>query len=998
VGEKLVVGPINKGLRNDRTAFVIDNDSFPTLVNAYQWRGRIKRKRGTSFLGRLTRFFNSGNASYGSIATIILDGSGQGNILTGFGLQTNGNIVPGSVGIIAPGPNNYFDPTMDGYFTPTGTGGVNTINYATGLITIPGEAGNAIFAIFRYYPDLPVMGLEDYFKDSSGFQDTIGFDTKYAYNILTTTPHDIYDISFYKNLQTATYPGYVTKTTVTPTSWNGQDYQQFWSTNYQEAFWVTNGMDVPFTGSNIGMQFKPIVAVTVLTPTTASLNIVGHGLVVGDFVFINEVITTTGINFQTGYVTTVSGVNDVIVTFPYAALAANGTGGIAQYLTSRSDITKDCIRWYDGDPTDGNALTPSLTGRKGWVNFMPPLSQASFSIADLPPAQYYLVGAKMILAFKDRFLALGAVVQASTGPAIYLQDTVIYSQNGTPYYTCSFTGPPENPTTINPILVPTNQTAQSTSWWEDQTGFGGFQSAGVNQPLTSTSTNEDVLIIGFTTFQTRFIYTGNDITPFNFFVINSEYGSTSTFSAINLDQGVITRGGRGYILTSQTGAQRVDLEIPDEVFEINLLTNGSERFTAQRDFINEWIYFTFPSNRFKWKFPNRSLQYNFRDNSWALFNECYTCYGNFRDKTGSTWATIGLQFPTWSVWNEAWNAGASTLLQPKVIAGNQQGFVLFRDDGTDESVSIYIRDITNNTVTSPDHCLNHGDFILINGVLGTAGSQVNGKIFQIFDVGQNSFKLSPNLVAGSTYLGGGLITRLYIPLIQTKQFPPSWGMARKTRIGPQQYLLTRTSIGQITLLIFLSQDGNNPYNDGPIVPSNNVQNNALIYSTVLYTCPESTNLGLTPANVNLNQITATQQEQIWHRMNTSLLGDTLQIGFTMSEEQMSTYTQTKESVAITGATQTNPCVLTCAGLYGAGQMISISEVEGMTELNYNDSDYNLYYVLSSTATEVTIDVDATGFGAYTTGGLATPVAPLIQFEELELHAFVMDYSPSALLA
>ena len=46
MGEKLVVGPINKGLKTDRTAFVIDNDSFPTLVNAYQWRGRIKRKRG----------------------------------------------------------------------------------------------------------------------------------------------------------------------------------------------------------------------------------------------------------------------------------------------------------------------------------------------------------------------------------------------------------------------------------------------------------------------------------------------------------------------------------------------------------------------------------------------------------------------------------------------------------------------------------------------------------------------------------------------------------------------------------------------------------------------------------------------------------------------------------------------------------------------------------------------------------------------------------------
>jgi len=45
-------------------------------------------------------------------------------------------------------------------------------------------------------------------------------------------------------------------------------------------------------------------------------------------------------------------------------------------------------------------------------------------------------------------------------------------------------------------------------------------------------------------------------------------------------------------------------------------------------------------------------------------------------------------------------------------------------------------------------------------------------------------------------------------------------------------------------------------------------------------------LGLTPANINLNMVTAEFQQQTWHRMNTSLLGDTVQIGFTMSDAQM----------------------------------------------------------------------------------------------------------------
>lgn len=889
MSNKIIVGPINKGIRTDRTAFVIDNDSFPVLINAYQWRGRVKRKRGTSLLNRLKRHFDSTSISYNSgSTTITLNGSGTGNLLTGFTLQTNGNIVPGSV-TITNGGNVYTDPAMDGTLSPSGS-----INYATGSITILAEAGNAVTAVFNYYPDLPVMGLRDFTRPSNAYNGTIGFDTVYSYNINNTFPYDIYDVSFYKNLPTATYTNYVQKTNWTPTSWNGQDYQQFWTVNYQGAMWATNGVNVPFSPTNVGMQFKPIVTVTVSTATTATLQITGHGLVVGDFVFVNEVVTTTGINFQTGYVTTVTDANNVIVTFPNAAIATNGTLGIAQYLTSRSDKTKDCIRFYDGDPTDGNATNPTLNGTKGWVNFMPPLMQSNFSIGDLPAAIYYLVGAKMIVPFKDRLLFLGPVVQTSSGTPIYLQDTVVYSQNGTPYYTCSYTNTPTatiyTPTSSTniffPLLVPANQSASAPAYFADSTGFGGFITAGIDEVISTCSSNEDVLVVGFTETQTKLIYTGNDIVPFNFFIINSELGSSSTFSAINMDRGVMTRGPRGYVITSQVETQRFDLEVPDQVFQIKLLDNGNERVTAQRDFISEWVYFTYPANNSAYKFPGQTLQYNYRDNSWGIFNEAYTTYGQFKKQTGFTWATVGTVYPTWSTWNDPWNAGVSTLLQPEVIAGNQQGFVMVRDDGTDEESSLYVRSISGSTITSPDHCLNPGDYITFNDCLGTLSSSLNGKIFSVAGpITSSTFVVNPPLPSG-TYLGNGTITRMYVPFIQTKQFPVAWEMGRKTRLGVQQYLLSTTDEGQVTLFIYLSQDSDNAYNKGAIVPDINSINPALVYSTVLYTCPESTNLGLTPANSNLNMPTAVQQAQIWHRVNTSLIGDTVQIAVTLSDEQM----------------------------------------------------------------------------------------------------------------
>ncbi len=1099
MSDKLIVGPITKGLKTNVKPFVIDNDSFPTLVNAYQWRGRVKRKRGTSFLNRLRRtlpeislgttgaspwafnlfsflvptisvtepnasivpgsvtitinsvpiitFTDNGDGTLSGFKIGIITGADNGNpvqitsvghtLITGDTVTINGvlgevELNGNTYTITVTGVNTF---TLDGVngilFGLYGGGGTwtspsaanfGTINYVTGDVVLTHTAGAGIAAVvcFSYYPNLPVMGFRDFQINSTQFPGNLAFDTKYSYNVIRAFPYIVYDVSYYKNpaADATNLPGYVPKTTWTPLTWNGQNYQQFYTVNYQGALWATNGIEVPFDITNIGMQFKVITGVAIVTagngifgvgniPAVANITIVSHGLVVGDFVFINEVFFDptipsgiSGINFQTGYVTAIIDANTVTVTFPFAILGgAYVSGGIAQYLTSRSDPTKDVIRWYDGDPTDGALSCLGFTLGKGWVNFMPPLSRDVFSIADLPEEQYYLVGAKIIAVYKDRLLFLGPVVQASNGNPIYLQDTVVFSQNGTPYYTTSFfydTAAPTDPTLstidFHPILLPINQTATASAWFEDQPGFGGFLSAGLDEPIFTVGSNEDALIVGFDSIQTRLVYTGNDIIPFLFYIINSELGSSSTFSVIQMDQGVITRGDRGITITGQTQTQRIDLDIPDEVFEMKMIDNGSERVCSERDFINEWAYFTYPSNKINYVFPTKTLLYNYRDNSWGIFFESFTCYGQFNRLTGFIWSTVGFTYHSWEEWVVPWNAGESTLLEPEIVGGNQQGFLLVRDKGIGEGNSLYIKSFSGSTVTSPDHCLNEGDFIIISGVLGTLGQQVNGKIFQIDEVTSSTFVLDPTIIAG-TYLGGGLIKRMYAPFIQTKQFPSFWGAGRKTRIGQQQYLLDTTASSQITLLIFLNQNSSSAYNIGPIIPQNFPDNSALIFSSILFTCPETMNLGLTPYDVNLQAAAGQQQDEIWHRINTSLIGDTVQLGFTLSEDQMRSLTASSSSFAITGATATNPCVLACTGNFGAGTLIRITGVLGMIELNGG-----IFNVLSSTLTTVTIEVDANAFTAYISGGSAVVMAPINQFAEIVLHGMILDIYPSMVLS
>lgn len=986
MGEKIIVGKFDKGLKNDVKPFQIDNDSFPVLFNAYQWRGRVRRKRGTEFLCRLTRQINT--------ATVQTDGAGNynNNLITVLGLGSTATIKFDSIFI---GVDIFTDTTPPTGVLTGSTIGTGTIDYSTGALTITGGPATTNIQ-FQYYPGLPVLGLEDFGLPNNAFPGTIDFDTTYSYSINTSFPYPVVDVSLYKN--PLTNGAYTQKTTPTAITWNSQDYQQYYSVNYQGALWVTNGVTVPFVSTNIGMQFKPIVAVTRLSATTANLQITGHGLVVGDFVFVNEVLTTTGINFQTGFVTTVTDANNVIVTFPNATITTNGTGGIAQYLTNRSNNSKDGIRWYDGDPTAGTGM--------GWVNFAPPISQSNFSIGDLPAAQYYLVGSKIIYPFKDRLLFIGPVVQSSGGTIAYLQDTVVYSQNGTPYYTASYTNDPtptvDNPTSptnvFTPLLVPTNQTATSPSYFGDQTGFGGFITAGIDQPINTLSSADDVLILGLSSTQTRLVYSGNDIVPFNFFIINSELGSSSTFSSINMDKGCLTLGRRGFIATSQVDCKRIDLDIPDAAFETRLLDNGTERTCAQRDFINEWVYFTYSSkNNVNNKFPTTTLQFNYRDNSWAMFGESYTTYGNFQRQTGFTWETVGFVYPTWDSWTDPWEAGESTLLQPQVIGGNAQGFVIIRGIGVDEATSSYIKSFAGSVVTSVNHSLSDGDYIIISGAIGTIGQYVNNQIFSVAAATANTFTLN-NLVGTGTYLGGALITKMYVPFIQTKQFPTAWQFGRKTRLGVQQYLLTTTKKQQIQLLIYLSQNAANPYNDGNIVPHVNTENSSLLYSTILYTCPESTNLGLTASNTNLQMPGASSQQSIWHRMNTSLIGDTVQIGFTMSDIQMRSLDNVSvNGLTITGAMQSNPAVLIANNDLYSGQLIKISGVVGMTELNFRVDDNNYYNVLSATSTTITIQVDSTAFTAYTSGGILHVVSPLNQFAEIELLGFILDVNPSQML-
>jgi len=220
----------DKGVDLSKEAFKIDNNAFADLLNCYQWRDRILRRRGNRLLGRLRRCLTAQALNNAPAAgTTLTD-----NIITTLSLESTASIHVSTVTITIGALITVTDDGAGGF---TQTGGTATldnanssINYATGAITIELSAGNygseAVSIDFCYFPNLPSMGIRTYEQSSINDEETVFFDTTYAYTFNSGS-------GFFEELAAGT-------------TWTGTDSDFFYSTNYyqdslnRDLFWVTN--------------------------------------------------------------------------------------------------------------------------------------------------------------------------------------------------------------------------------------------------------------------------------------------------------------------------------------------------------------------------------------------------------------------------------------------------------------------------------------------------------------------------------------------------------------------------------------------------------------------------------------------------------------------------------------------------------------------------------------------------------------------------------------
>ncbi len=214
--DKFFIAPYDKdsGLQNNVRPWLIPDSAFSLMNNAYVFRGRVRKRFGSRWVGGTQRSSRV-RINVGSTAAVT------GN----FGPA----IMPGAVGAIGQmfsvGTTLFTVYQANGATYSTGTA-TAIYNTATRSLTITGNNENPLTPVY-FYPSTPIMGLLTYEIQSIENDPTIVFDTQFAYQYSDIT-------------------GGFERLAAGSSVWVGSDSQFFWSTSWtsadasQSVFFVTN--------------------------------------------------------------------------------------------------------------------------------------------------------------------------------------------------------------------------------------------------------------------------------------------------------------------------------------------------------------------------------------------------------------------------------------------------------------------------------------------------------------------------------------------------------------------------------------------------------------------------------------------------------------------------------------------------------------------------------------------------------------------------------------
>lgn len=221
--DRFLIAPYDKdsGLHTEVRPWLIPDKAFSTLTNAYVFRGRVRKRFGSRWMG---------DTQQQSRLRVLLGATNNVGAIDVFVPRSGGMpIVTPAIGQMFSIGNELFTVNVLGnpaQLLDTGASAVHTFDTTTGELIIVGATP---LTNVYYYPALPVMGLLSLENQNVNNEPIIGFDTTFAYQYLNTG---------WERLNLEVTPG--------ASVWHGSNSEFFWASTYRGVnasdyvFFVTN--------------------------------------------------------------------------------------------------------------------------------------------------------------------------------------------------------------------------------------------------------------------------------------------------------------------------------------------------------------------------------------------------------------------------------------------------------------------------------------------------------------------------------------------------------------------------------------------------------------------------------------------------------------------------------------------------------------------------------------------------------------------------------------
>lgn len=371
-------------------------------------------------------------------------------------------------------------------------------------------------------------------------------------------------------------------------------------------------------------------------------------------------------------------------------------------------------------------------------------------------------------------------------------------------------------------------------------GKGGSVDAPTSEQITGCTFVKNTLVVDFeySTWQLR--YVGEYGLPFIWERVSSDFGSGSTFSGVLFDNHRLNVGDVGITAGNAVGVDRIDLDIPDQVFDIQneQTNNGAQRVWGIRDFQRELVFWNYPDAQSESVpgtpivYPDKILLYNYRNNTWAIFRDSVTCFGTFQIQSAINWNSTTV---TWDDEDITWDDPINQAGFPAIVKTNQQGFVHLFGYKTLDDPSLSVTGVSTAVIgpstvlqlTIPSHTLFDGEVIYLQGLefidsstFMPVDTDLNDEIYEVSVVDVNTIYLSKwnfttngyetnfsytPVIASSIYVGGGQVTLFPRLNMITKDINLFQAKGLQTKVSRIDFLMEPQATGSaVTINIILN--------------------------------------------------------------------------------------------------------------------------------------------------------------------------------------------------